>query len=278
MPVMTSKVDPVPFQPWDLAFLEPGRTTRHSVVERLGEPTLSRKAGRMMVYAVAANTHRFLLLGGASPYTHYYLFIDLAGDGTVESFEVINSEEHGLEGVQGPTACRSSGICIVQEPWVFMAGPPWDPLGVEELPSGWDFAVLMDAIESDAEAKGHVPRSDECLVYFWGVPGGYTVTFLFSIDGSEWRSLLYETVLPASASRRTFMWRLLPHGHHVLRSAIFQSTRLDAIEEHPFECPPGETRFFELSEYGFRGSKTRFERLPEAEGHDRLRKSRVVLE
>lgn len=278
MPVIVSEADPEPFQAADLGFLKPGETSLDQTLEPLGEPTLARKGGQMLIYAAAAMTERVVMAGQGSMYTHYYLFVDLAGDETVAGFEVVNSRDHFLDGVQGKTACRASGVCILQSPWVWKPPPPWDPLGEEVLPRGWDIAVVTDTTDADTHAKAHMPGPAECSLYLWGLPGGYSDSAAVSVDGGEWRSLLYETVLPQSSSRRTFIWKELTPGRHVLQAAFLTYDRQSATGEYPFECRPAERLFLEVSRGGVWRAEAKFENLPAQEGRERLRTSHVILE
>ena len=87
-PVVTSKVDPEPFLASEIAFIKPSATSRDDIVQHLGDPTLSRREGRLLVYAVSVNPDRVVFVSvGEFAYDHHYLFVDFDQDQVVQSYE-----------------------------------------------------------------------------------------------------------------------------------------------------------------------------------------------
>lgn len=281
-PAITSRVDPVPFQPSQLEFIEHGKTKRTDVLAVLGEPTIVRRSGRLLVYAAAANTRRLVIatLGDDSLLDHYFLFIDLTGDGTVIGHEVVSSRWNQATGTRENEPCRGSGICVISDPWIETPRPPWRTVGEVTLPQNADIAVLTDTFEADAAAKTSVPGEDECLLYIWGISGGYTEVIGISVNNAPWRALEYISTFPQSYSVRTFIWRRLEPGVHAIRAGLFSDGRLRQIEEIEIECAARSAQFYQFSMAGgfLHAPAVKFESLTPQKGRLELNRSRAILE
>jgi len=267
LPMVTSRVDPVPFQESQLNFIEPGKTTTSSLVQILGKPTFVRKDGQMLVYASAINVHNAVLVGApVSQFDHYFLFIDLAGDGTVESYEIVSNAMKRITGSR-PTPCRLSGECVEIDPWIYKSGA--FSIGEEVLPENLDIAVLTDTLKATENAKSYVPGPQECAIYIWGL-GGNEMGIRVSIDNGPWRA-----IDPYSG---TFILRRLSIGMHRIMASYRINDRQFDPHEYNVDCQPVASLFAQISAGGFWRSRMKFELQTEEAGRNLLKKSRLVLE
>jgi hypothetical protein len=279
-PIVTSRIDTVPFQASQLKFIEPGKTDAASLMQVLGEPTFVRKDGRMLVYASAVNVHPFQVVGQVSTFDHYYLFVDLAENNTVASYEVVtNAIEGAGAGSSKRRPCRHSGVCVDNDPWVYEPSIIYLGLGHEILPENWDIAVLTDTTEADAFAKTYLPGLQECIIYIWDANdryfpglGNYMQGVGVSIDNGAWRALL----------PRRYIWRRLSVGIHQIKPAAYNYHTWIKYDtpELSIDCQPGATLYADISDEsdGFLDRKVKFEYQPEETGRSMLDRSHVILE
>ena len=276
LPIVTSRVDPVPFLESQLNFIEPRKTGTSSLVQILGEPTFVRKDGRMLVYASAINVHSVVVAGApVSQFDHYFLFIDLADDGTVESYEIVSNEMNRISGSR-PTPCRLSGVCVEIDPWIYKSGP--FSIGEEVLPENLDIAVLTDTFEAAAYVKSYVPGPQECAIYIWGFTGDYTTGISVSIDNGPWRAIDPNSITQFTFDPSTFIWRRLSVGMHRVMASFRINDRQSDPLEFEVDCQPGASLFAQISAEGFWRTRMKFELQPEEAGRNLLKKSRLVIE
>jgi hypothetical protein len=277
-PIVTSRIDPIPFQTPQLKFIEPGKTDADSLVKVLGDPTFVRKGGRMLVYASAVNVHRFEFVGEVSTFDHYYLFIDLAENNTVASYEVVTNAVEGIgSGKRRP--CRSSGICVDNDPWIYRPSFSYWGLGHEILPENWDIAVLTDTSDAESFSKTYLPGLQECAIYIWDTTGGYPPgvgNYIqgpgVSIDNGAWRALL----------PNRYIWRRLSVGRHQIKPAVYSYFTLIKYDtpELSIDCQPAATLYAVISieSDGFLQRQVKIEYQPEETSRSMLERSHVILE
>lgn len=253
-PIVTSRVDPEPFQEPDLEFLEPGPTNLETVADRFGPAQIVRREGRLHVYAVSVNQSRVVLVGGGSPYQHHYLFVEVDDRNVVQRYALVRPDDK---------RCTPWGVCILREPWQYRLG--FFSLGHDEL-SDSDIAVLVETEEEDALAKKYVPGTGECAIYLYSAyRSGESSMIRIAAGDDPWRYV----------PEGTYAWMTPPPGPQSIRASYgaVPEASDDLILE--LGCESGHTYFVELR--GWSREKLKMNQQPEATAREALRKRRLIL-
>jgi hypothetical protein len=263
LPMVDSKVDPLPFQDQDLEFLEPGSTDLEALVDELGPAAIVRRGGRLQVWAAAANQSRVVMVGGGSPYKHHYLVVELDSDGIVQRFEVVRPNHTPVFGSAEPP-CTSWGVCILRDPFEYHMG--LFTLGHEELPAADDIAVVMDASDEDSLARDSLPGRNECAVYLFNASatGAWSTTRVATPE-TPWRYLPEGTY-----SRLT-----LPPGRQLIRAQYGPTCDEQDIRTLELDCERAQTSYVAVA--GKRCSRMSLTLVPETTAKETLQKQRLIV-
>jgi hypothetical protein len=263
IPVVTSKVDPVPFQDQDLEFLAPGSTDLESLIDTLGRATIVRSGGRLQVYAAAVNRGRVVLAGSVSPFKYHYLVVELDGRGIVRRFEMVRPNRTPVFGSAHPP-CTSWGVCVLRDPWQYHRGF-WS-LGHEDLPVGDDIAVVLDTADADALAKDSRPGVDECAIFLYNAyQGGTWSPIRVATEATLWRYV----------PEGTYSWLKAPPGRVLIRGAYGPYCEEKDVRTLELACEPAHSYFISLS--GPKCSKMSMTLEPEEIAREALRKRRLIV-
>jgi outer membrane protein assembly factor BamE (lipoprotein component of BamABCDE complex) len=222
--------DPTPFTQQDLAFIQPGTTTRAELLERMGEPVVQRRGGSLVVYGAVQKLGMQLVLvitvvpmaGDAAEKPHH-LFVWFDNDDVVERQEVI----------RGDTGCTSDGICIGRSV-AKMHTTSWWYLSEERMTE--DTLVLYEDAASE-EAKRAIPVDDSCLVYVYQRDQFWNRPMYIAFDSKSSRT---------GVSEEGFVLRECSSGKHVLFAGMSNNVLAAAETQFALECIAGDTFFFEV--------------------------------
>jgi len=254
VPIVTSRVDPEPFQEPDLEFLVPGSTELQAVTDRFGPAPIVRREGRIHVFAVSVNQSRLVLVGGGSPFQHHYLVIEVDDRDVVQRYASVRPDDE---------LCTPWEVCIRREPWQYSQG--FFSLGHDEL-SESDIAVLLETDEADALAKEYVRDARECAIYLYSAYRSGTSSMIRVATGEDpWRYVPEGTYARISP----------PSGRQTIRASYGPDLEADDDLVLELDCEPGRIHFVELS--GWSRAKLRMTQQPEATAKETLRKRRMIL-
>ena len=263
LPMVDSKVDPLPFQDQDLEFLEPGSTDLEALVDELGPAAIVRRSGRLQVWAAAVNQSRVVMVGGGSPYKHHYLVVDLDSDGIVQRFEVVRPNHTPVFGSADPP-CTSWGVCVLRDPFEYHMG--LFTLGHEELPAEDDIAVVMDTGDEDSPAVGPLPGENECAVYLFNASTtGVWSTTRVATPETPWRFL----------PEGTYSLLTPPPGRQLIRAQFGPTCNAQDIRTLELDCE--SARSYYVSVAGKKCNTMSLTLVPETTARETLKKQRLIV-
>lgn len=263
IPMVDSKIDPLPYLDQEIEFVEPGSTCLATLIDELGPAPIIRREGRLWVWAAAVNRSRVVMVGSGSPYKHHYLVVELDSDGVVQRFEVVRPHHTPVFG-SAELPCTSWGVCVLRDPFQYHVG--FFTLGREELPAGEDIAVVLDASDADALARESLPGDHECAIFLYNAsPSGAWSTTSVTIGEAPWR------YLPEGTSSRFTP----PPGRQLIRASFGPSCEADEIQAFELDCEPAHSYYFSVA--GKKCSNMRITPVPEATARETLQKRRLIV-
>ena len=227
-----------PYPPDVLAFLGSEATDRAAIVERLGEPHISRRGGTLLVYGAARERGMRLLLL-APPFIpatipeeeYFYLFLELTADGVLLRHELVSARHISA----AAEACSSWGVCVLNARWS-SAGVPVLWARDDRIKAGERAVVTASAAE---EAESRLLRAPVagCMVYLFGMKRklGWRDKWLGRTPGSAYFGV-DDQPLVLGDPRWYQVWALAS-GARVLRA---QRPGGAEIARRPIDCRDGE--------------------------------------
>ena len=130
----------LPFKDEEIAFIEPGVTTRQEVQQELKWPLSTQGSDRIAIYAEARTVGGWLLGSETEPIeSFHYLIVTYGADDIVQSFDVI----------RGKKGCGSDGVCIKN-----LGFEPWH-------------VVVFARPKEDETAKSFPVYAEQCSIYLY---------------------------------------------------------------------------------------------------------------
>jgi hypothetical protein len=245
---LPSKAGPEPYPSAALEFLQPGVTTRAEVTAKLGEPSISRAGGTVLVYGAARDSGGWRLMLLPYPVTvgtdeFFLLFIEIGPDGTLAHHELVEytSQDIMLAEPSRPI-CSSTGICVLRSEWS-RAGVPYLWEHSDQIRRG-DRALITATAASEARARTMVAPALGCQIYFWvRYP---PLTWAHQLTGQTWGKVYFgiddepEGLFnaPPYEDLQVFALWNLPAGEHTLSAMRKDGTE---VANHRIDCHDGET-------------------------------------
>ncbi|HEY5645430.1 MAG TPA: hypothetical protein VIS76_05800 [Pseudomonadales bacterium] len=213
-----------------------GTTTRSEVVALLGEPPISRAAGRLTIYGASRETAARILGITIVPMTipleeFHFLFLEFDEADVLQSRELV---------VQPPNntnpACDSRGRCLMRVEWEMTgAVPVWVSSG--DVKHG-DRAVVSASREQEALVRRMEPPESGCTIYLFDQdrePRWYDALAMKSV-GSVYLALDDHPQYFGQRYPPLFAAWSVPPGQHVVQARRRDGT---VIEQFPVECADG---------------------------------------
>ena len=254
-------------EPWpDLDWLKANAVTRAEVYGRLGEPPVTRRNGRLVVYGEAQLT-------GLQDQTYWFHFLFMEFDAADRLSRFRLSRDH-LD------SCAWDGICVAMG---FESEKiDWRGLfGVDQFLLDRNF-VLTAPDEEDVAAKAFRPPADRCALYAYSVERGYKAPskFLVHIDRDD-----EGPVQPIESSTYLF-WPAAP-GEQTIHANFSTPNWYGEPAPDPenrrtftFECTAGTAMFIRIQlKRGFFGRESmQIENIDPEDGRQAIMARRRVLE
>lgn len=239
------------FESSNISWIEPGKSTRQNVIERLGDATVVRNDGDLAIYGQARTVAGWFFggfwgSGGTMPIeTKSLLLIGYDRNGIVSQTEVLH----------GKNSCAESGLCVEAEFELEETGR------LMEHESNLVNAVVYDAPSQITRAQ-QIPLSN-------GVCGVY----VYSSGADEFLHVeAAELGLTSVTIRGYLYWEREPG------TVSLQSWRRGSKSSLALECPTDERRFVSLYVDGrasWNGPKITIE--PEETGQARILARKRIL-
>lgn len=205
--------------PDHISWIEPGVTTRVEVVERMGEPTVVRQDGNLVIYGQARKVAGWFFgalwgSGGTMPVEkRSVLLIDYESSGVVSQVQVMRGEK----------SCAESGLCVEAEFELEYTGE------LMEHESNLVTAVVYDPRDEDRPEKQFLRSVRSCGIY------------LYSSGDDEFLAVENPEIGTTSVVGRGFVFWFAEPG-----TISVKASRRNEWSSLSFDCPAKHLRFVNL--------------------------------